>query len=278
HAPDTIRATYALNEGGGMPLLSQSGLLCGLSLGEKGRYEVTLTISGRSAHASQPWLADNALLKASRVMAAITAYEPVIDITHPIFDSLDLMLPGLARPTAATLEQTLATVAAQDAGTASLLRALSRLTVTPTMLHAGVKSNSIPAAAVLKCDVRTLPGQDPAYVQLEVERLVAGIDGVSVAVDVWARAIQSPSTRPSLACCSARSPSPPAATTWRWRRRRPAASPIHSTCARWAPRLTASRRSTRLGHASAAASMASTSSWRSIRSSPARRPTWRPPT
>ena len=34
HAPDTIRATYAINEGGGMPLLSRSGLLCGLSLGE----------------------------------------------------------------------------------------------------------------------------------------------------------------------------------------------------------------------------------------------------
>jgi len=196
HAPDTIRATYALNEGGGMPLLSQSGLLCGLSLGEKGRYEVTLTISGRSAHASQPWLADNALLKASRVIAAIAAYEPVIDVSHPIFDALDLMLPGLARPTTATLEQTLATVAAQDAGTASLLRALSRMTITPTMLHAGVKSNSIPAAAVLKCDARTLPGQDAADVQREVERLVTGIDGVSVAVEVWARATQSPFDTP----------------------------------------------------------------------------------
>jgi acetylornithine deacetylase/succinyl-diaminopimelate desuccinylase-like protein len=196
HAPETIRATYAINEGGGMPLLSRSGLLCGLSLGEKGRYEVTLTISGRSAHASQPWLADNALVKASRAIAAIAAYQPVIDVTHPIFDALDRMIPGLARPTAATLEDVLARVAARDTGTASLLRALSRMTLTPTVLQTGVKSNSIPAAAALKCDCRTLPGQDAAYVQQEVERLVAGIDGVRVAVDVWARASQSPFDTP----------------------------------------------------------------------------------
>jgi acetylornithine deacetylase/succinyl-diaminopimelate desuccinylase-like protein len=196
HAPETIRATYAINEGGGMPLLSQTGLLCGLSLGEKGRYEVTLSISGRSAHASQPWLADNALVKASHAVAAITAYQPVIDVTHPVFDALDRMIPGLARPTATTLEDTLARIATRDTGTASLLRALSRMTLTPTVLQAGVKSNSIPAAATLKCDCRTLPGQDAAYVRREVERLVAGIDGVRVAVDVWARASQSPFDTP----------------------------------------------------------------------------------
>jgi acetylornithine deacetylase/succinyl-diaminopimelate desuccinylase-like protein len=177
-------------------LLSQTCLLCGLSLGEKGRYEVTLSISGRSAHASQPWLADNALVKASHAVAAITAYRPVIDVTHPVFDALDRMIPGLARPTATTLEDTLARIATRDTGTASLLRALSRMTLTPTVLQAGVKSNSIPAAATLRCDCRTLPGQDAAYVRREVERLVAGIDGVRVAVDVWARASQSPFDTP----------------------------------------------------------------------------------
>src|SRR5690348_17846425 len=36
----------------------------------------------------------------------------------------------------------------------------SRMTVTPTMLQAGVKSNSIPDRATVVCDVRALPGQD----------------------------------------------------------------------------------------------------------------------
>jgi acetylornithine deacetylase/succinyl-diaminopimelate desuccinylase-like protein len=120
----------------------------------------------------------------------------VIDVTHPVFDALDRMIPGLARPTATTLEDTLARIATRDTGTASLLRALSRMTLTPTVLQAGVKSNSIPAAATLRCDCRTLPGQDAAYVRREVERLVAGIDGVRVAVDVWARASQSPFDTP----------------------------------------------------------------------------------
>ena len=192
HAPAKVRADYAINEGGGMPLLSREGLLYGLALGEKGRCEVTIAISGRSAHASQPWLADNALLKAGRVLAAIAAYQPAIDLSHPVFDHLGEMVAGMERPGPETLDRALAALAALDPATASLLRALSRLTVTPTVLHAGVKSNSIPAAATLRCDARTLPGQDAAYFRREVERMVAGIDGVTVDVEVWARPTRSP--------------------------------------------------------------------------------------
>ncbi len=196
HAPAKIRATYALNEGGGAPLLSREGLLYSLALGEKGRLEVTLTLAGRSAHASQPWNADNALTKAGRVLQALDAYDPTIDLSHPIFDHLGEMVAGLERPTPGTLESTLQRVAAADQATASMLRASSRLTITPTILHAGVKSNSIPAAATLRCDSRTLPGQDAAYVKREVEQAVAGIDGVTVGVDVWARSTQSPFDTP----------------------------------------------------------------------------------
>lgn len=192
HHPELIRADYALNEGGGSPLLGREGLLYGLALGEKGRLEVTITIAGRSAHASQPWAADNALGKASRVIAALDAYRPAVDLSHPIFDHLGDMVAGLGRPTEATLEATLARLAEADRATAGMLRALSRLTITPTVLHAGVKSNSIPAAAVLTCDCRTLPGQDVAYVRAELERALAGIDGLSVDIAVWARSTQSP--------------------------------------------------------------------------------------
>jgi acetylornithine deacetylase/succinyl-diaminopimelate desuccinylase-like protein len=56
------------------------------------------------------------------------------------------------------------------------------MTITPTMLSAGVKSNSIPDRATLVCDVRGLPGQDDAVVRHELEHLLRGLDvGVDVA-------------------------------------------------------------------------------------------------
>lgn len=196
HAPDKIRTDYALNEGGGLPLPSQRGLLYGISLGEKGRAEVTISISGRSAHASRPWTADNALVKAARVITALAGYAPRLDVSHPMFDRLDDMVAGLPRPTAATLESVLVDLEKVDAQSAGLLRAMSRMTLTPTVLRAGVKSNSIPASAVLTCDCRMLPGQDGEYVKREVEGALRGIDGIRVDVEVWARSTQSPFNTP----------------------------------------------------------------------------------
>jgi acetylornithine deacetylase/succinyl-diaminopimelate desuccinylase-like protein len=192
HHPDKIKADFAINEGGSGPMPSRDGLIYGLPVGEKGRVEVTITISGKSGHASRPWAADNALEKAGRVLTAIAAYRPEIDLSHPIFDHLGEMVEGLSRPTPETLEDTLDAVAKVHRPTSVLLRGLTRMTLTPTILHAGVKSNSIPATAVLKCDVRSLPSQDADYVKREIEKTVERIDGVKVEVEVWARSSQSP--------------------------------------------------------------------------------------
>ena len=56
---------------------------------------------------------------------------------------------------------------------ASVLRALSRMTVTPTMVGGGIKSNSVPETISVTCDVRTLPHQDEAYVRQELTSVLA---------------------------------------------------------------------------------------------------------
>ena len=111
HHPEKITADFAINEGGSGPMPSREGVIYGLPTGEKGRVEVTITITGRSGHASRPWAADNALEKAGRVLTALSAYQPEIDLSHPIFDHLGEMIEGLERPTPETLEDCLATVA-----------------------------------------------------------------------------------------------------------------------------------------------------------------------
>jgi len=69
---------------------------------------------------------------------------------------------------------------------ASVLRALSRMTLTPTMVRGGIKSNSIPETISLICDVRTLPHQDDRYVLDELGRLFGDMDGIEIDVDYMA--------------------------------------------------------------------------------------------
>ena len=69
---------------------------------------------------------------------------------------------------------------------ASILRALSRMTLTPTIVQGGIKSNSVPEAIRLTCDVRTLPHQDDGYLRKQLDQVLQGIPGTSYEIDYMA--------------------------------------------------------------------------------------------
>ena len=69
---------------------------------------------------------------------------------------------------------------------ASMLTALSRMTITPTMINGGVKSNSVPEQINLTCDVRTLPHQNDDYLRGELNGIIEGIPGVTYEIDYMA--------------------------------------------------------------------------------------------
>jgi acetylornithine deacetylase/succinyl-diaminopimelate desuccinylase-like protein len=195
HFPELIRADVAVNEGSGVPIHAQSGVVYPVSLGEKGRLEARVTRRGRSGHASVPWRADNPVPVLAEAIQRIAAYEPEIDVSHPYFRAV---LGGLGlpqAPTAENIDRIAEDLADQALG--SFLKAASRMTVTPTMLQAGVKSNSIPDRATLVCDVRALPGQDDAFVKSELEHTLQGLD-VSVDVDYTAVSNASRADSPFL--------------------------------------------------------------------------------
>jgi acetylornithine deacetylase/succinyl-diaminopimelate desuccinylase-like protein len=58
------------------------------------------------------------------------------------------------------VDAAIARVGADDAVLASWVHANTHMTVTPTMLHAGLKANIVPDEAVAELDIRKLPGQD----------------------------------------------------------------------------------------------------------------------
>jgi acetylornithine deacetylase/succinyl-diaminopimelate desuccinylase-like protein len=189
HFPDKVRADVAVNEGGGSPIHSPQGLLYPVCLGEKGRLEARITRQGRSGHASVPWRADNPVPVLAEAIQRIVAYEPEIDVSNPFFRQVLAALGVKQTPTAENIDR-IADGLQERAALGSTLKAASRLTITPTMLEAGVKSNSIPDRASLTCDVRALPGQDDEFVRSELGHILRGLD---VAVDVNYTAVSNAS-------------------------------------------------------------------------------------
>lgn len=189
HFPAKVRADVAINEGGGVPLHTPDGLLYQMCTGEKGRLEAHITRQGRSGHASRPWAADNPVPVLADAIQRITAYEPEIDVSHPFFREVLQAFGVKQAPTAENIDRIADGLQGQP-GLSSLLKATSRMTITPTMLDAGVKSNSIPDRAKLVCDVRALPGQDDGFVQQELEHILGGLQ---VAIDVNYTAVSNSS-------------------------------------------------------------------------------------
>ena len=182
HQPETITADFAINEGGGAPIRSGDRLIYPINTGEKGRLEARIHITGRGFHASQPWKADNAIYKAEEVIRRIREYEPEVSTAHELFRHLDTLAGVTTDVTDDNIDQIIADLWEERESLASFLRAASRMTLVASMIDGGVKSNSVAENCLITCDVRSLPHQDSAYVQSEIERIVDGVEGVRVEV------------------------------------------------------------------------------------------------
>jgi acetylornithine deacetylase/succinyl-diaminopimelate desuccinylase-like protein len=161
-----------------------------LCTGEKGRLEARVTRQGRSGHASRPWAADNPVPVLADAIQRIQAYEPEIDVSHPYFREVLSALGISQAPTAENIDRIADGLSSEHKALGTTLKAASRMTITPTMLAAGVKSNSIPDRASLVCDVRGLPGQDDRFVRGELEQVLHGLE---VDVDVAYTAVSNAS-------------------------------------------------------------------------------------
>ena len=183
--PDKIRAPFAVNEGGGTPIDSPSGLTYLLGTGEKGRLQVEIEVKGVSSHASVPWQGTNALYTLQRVLQRIEAYEPERDTSTSLFDHLSVFAIE-HKPSAANVDEIIAEIEPENPRFASMMRALSRMTLTPTMISGGIKSNSVPETIRLTCDVRTLPHQSDDYLREQLDSILEGIPNTTYEIDYMA--------------------------------------------------------------------------------------------
>jgi acetylornithine deacetylase/succinyl-diaminopimelate desuccinylase-like protein len=183
---DAIRADYVITESGGIPIPSpQGGIKLPVMVGEKGCFWVKLRVKGTPGHGSQPWKADNALVKAAAVVQRIAEYQPetqIHDIWRRFLDGLgypdEIVQPLLSPDSFRDALEALPT------GMARMFHACTHTTFSPNIAHGGSKINTIPDTVDLEIDIRTLPGQDAAEVEALLRAALGDLSD-DVEFDAW---------------------------------------------------------------------------------------------
>jgi acetylornithine deacetylase/succinyl-diaminopimelate desuccinylase-like protein len=160
--PDAVRADYCVNEGGGdrVEVDGRTVYLC--STAEKMSSPFRLRVLGRSGHASMPGIADNALVKAARLVERLGRVEQAPRLL-PETEAFFAALGGVPDP-----RELPERLAALEPSVRGMVEPMLSLTVSPTMIEASRKRNVIPAVCDVVCDCRLLPGQE----QSDAERAI----------------------------------------------------------------------------------------------------------
>ena len=155
--PDAVRVTEALSETGGMRM----GGSVAIDIAEKGSAGRRLIVRGTPGHASIPYGAESAAVRAGEVLQRLALVEPAIELGElwrPFIEA------RIGDPADSPLAERLLDPVRIDAalpelgGIAGYAHAVSRVTISPTVLRSGQTHNVIPDEATIDLDIRTLPG------------------------------------------------------------------------------------------------------------------------
>jgi len=177
--PETLRAAAAINEAGAVAVYAGGRRLYPIQVAEKGITAYRLTFHGTWGHGSMP-RADNAAVLAAEAIARLSV--PLPARLTPVTSAF---LEGAIAATDGDVARLLRAVATggERASTAALaqvclpiygraLDAMLRDTISPNVVHAGVKFNVIPGEATLEIDVRRLPGSDERAMEGRIRDLL----------------------------------------------------------------------------------------------------------
>jgi acetylornithine deacetylase/succinyl-diaminopimelate desuccinylase-like protein len=178
--PEAVRCEYAVNEGAGdrLELGGRTFYLC--STAEKMSSPFVLRVRGRAGHASMPAIADNALVKAARLIERLAEYKPEPQLQQEVEMFLHAVLGETPPPIDAV-----GRARAVDPVAATLVEPLLAPTFSPTMARASQKRNVIPAVCEISVDCRLLPGQT----QEKIEPMLRAVLGDDVEYELeWIEA------------------------------------------------------------------------------------------
>ncbi|HEX7297474.1 MAG TPA: M20/M25/M40 family metallo-hydrolase [Solirubrobacteraceae bacterium] len=162
--PEAVRCDWLINEGAGTVFPFGDERLYAVCVAEKGVFRFTLTTDGVAGHASNPRIADNALLKMVPLLQAMADRQPELDVTDPP----RALLAALGVPADGDPLGALEALRARDPVLAGHVEPLLGVTLAPTIISASEKINVIPSHARLEVDCRTPPGMGEEEVRRRI--------------------------------------------------------------------------------------------------------------
>ena len=173
--PEKITADFAINEGD-EPLIIKGKPYHSLSIGGKGLAWMKLTSKGISSHGSIPMLEQNAVVKMARVINGLAKYRAHIVLTPETQNLLQMIarLDGLDEEiNEDNVDDVLSMLS--DKAIVPYLSAITRMTISPDIIHGGVKTNIVPDSCEAQVDIRILPGQSWEYVINELKEILGDV-------------------------------------------------------------------------------------------------------
>ena len=165
---DKVWCPYVLNEGGGLAIPQKKGNVYPVQTAEKGILWFKIKAKGTPGHGSTPNTADNAIVRMNKVLTKIGEYQPetfYVPTLKQFLAEIAKINPDLEPYFSQLLgnpkqsEQILDELAKIDKALAEEIRPRTKTTVTPTIIHGGIKENIIPSECEATFDCRVLPGQ-----------------------------------------------------------------------------------------------------------------------
>lgn len=173
---DKIACGFAINEGGGVTLQNGKVLYVALQTSEKVAYNVIVTATGTSGHASLPQKDNPVVHLAAAVQKVGTLETPLhlLTMTRRYFEQLasiedeDTSKWIRALDTSDRADLAALRLAAMNPMWNSMLRD----TIAPTELNAGVRANVVPPQASANLNIRLLPGNSIQDVIEQMQKAV----------------------------------------------------------------------------------------------------------
>jgi len=173
---DKIACGFAINEGGVVVLQNGKVQYVGIQTSEKVAYNVTVTATGTSGHASIP-LRDNPVVHLAAAVQKVGTFETplhLLTITRRYFEQLaSVEDDDVAKWIRALDTSDRADLAAlRLAQMNPVWNSMLRDTIAPTELSAGVRANVVPPQASANLNIRLLPGNSILDTVAEMQRAV----------------------------------------------------------------------------------------------------------
>jgi acetylornithine deacetylase/succinyl-diaminopimelate desuccinylase-like protein len=168
HHREKVWCPFVLNEGGGLAIPQKKGNVYPVQTAEKGILWFKIRAKGTPGHGSTPNMADNAIVRMSKVIEKIGNYQPetvYVPTLKQFLSEVAKHNPELDESFSRLLsnpeqsEQVLDELAKTNRALAEEIRPRTKMTITPTIIHGGVKENIIPSECETVFDCRVLPGQ-----------------------------------------------------------------------------------------------------------------------